>query len=95
MIRILVDRGAPDVELCIRAALGERPPAESWVVSAVRLSSGWVVTFPVSPGDRLTDFSWSGPTHRVRDAVKAALCGAGYAAAEAPRRNVHPPSGTL
>ena len=84
MIRIVVDgEGARAVELCIRAALGDRSDDEQWLVTAVRLPGRWVVSFLVSPEDRLAGHTWCGPAHEVRAAVQAALTSAGLA--DAPR----------
>jgi hypothetical protein len=78
MVRILVDGvGSRAVELCIRAALGDRNEDEQWLVTAVKLPARWVVSFLVSPGDRLAGFTWCGPAHEVRTAVQDALRGAG------------------
>ena len=49
MVRILVDgEGSRAVELCIRAALGDRANGEQWLISAVKLPARWVVSFLVS-----------------------------------------------
>ena len=78
MVRILVDgEGSRAVELCIRAALGERANEEQWLISAVKLPARWVVSFLVSPDDRLGGYSWCGPAHQVRAAVEDALRMAG------------------
>jgi len=85
MIRIVVDgEGARAVELCIRAALGDRGDDEQWLVTAIRLPGRWVVSFLVSPRDRLAGFTWCGPAHEVRAAVQDALRGAGLLAATGP-----------
>lgn len=85
MLRILVDgEGSRAVELCIRAALGDRNDDEQWLVTAVKLPARWVVSFVVSPGDKLGGYSWCGPAHQVRKAVEEALSGAGLAR---PTRN--------
>jgi hypothetical protein len=74
MIRILAEgEGSRAIELCIRAALGERGDDEQWLVTAVRLPARWVVSFLVSPGDRLGGHTWVGPAHEVRAAVEEAL----------------------
>jgi hypothetical protein len=74
MVRILVEgEGSRAVELCIRAALGNRANDGQWLISAVKLPARWVVTFLVSPGDRLAGYSWCGPAHQVRVAVEDAL----------------------
>ena len=81
MLRILVDgEGSRAVELCIRAALGDRDDAEQWLVTAVKLPTRWVVSFLVSPGDRLGGHSWCGPAHQIRSAVQEALRAAGLEA---------------
>jgi len=69
--------GSRAVELCIRAALGERSDDEQWLVTAVRLPARWVVSFLVSPGDRLGGHTWVGPAHQVRSAIDDALRAAG------------------
>ena len=74
MVRILVDgEGSRAVELCIRAALGDRADEEEWLITAVKLPARWVVSFLVSPDDRLGGYSWCGPAHQVRSAVEKAL----------------------
>jgi hypothetical protein len=74
MVRILVDgEGSRAIELCIRAALGERGSEEQWLITAVKLPARWVVSFLVSPDDRLGGYSWCGPAHQVRTAVEDAL----------------------
>ena len=74
MIRILVDgEGSRAVELCIRAALGERANEEQWLISAVKLPARWVVSFLVSPDDRLGGYTWCGPAHQVRAAIEDVL----------------------
>ena len=81
MVRILVDgEGSRAVELCIRAALGDRANEEQWLISAVKLPARWVVSFLVSPDDRLGGYSWCGPAHQVRVAVEDALRRSGFAA---------------
>jgi hypothetical protein len=78
MVRILVDgEGSRAVELCIRAALGDRGDEEEWLITAVKLPARWVVSFLVSPDDRLGGYSWCGPAHQVRSAVEEALRRAG------------------
>jgi hypothetical protein len=78
MLRILVDgEGSRAVELCIRAALGDRADEEEWLITAVKLPARWVVSFLVSPGDRLGGYSWCGPAHQVRGAVQDAMRAAG------------------
>jgi hypothetical protein len=78
MVRILVDgEGSRAVELCIRAALGDRGDEEEWLITAVKLPARWVVSFLVSPDDRLGGYSWCGPAHQVRSAVENALRSAG------------------
>jgi hypothetical protein len=78
MVRILVDgEGRRAVELCIRAALGGRANEEQWLVSAVKLPARWVVSFLVSPNDRLGGYTWCGPAHQVRAAIEDALRSAG------------------
>jgi hypothetical protein len=85
MVRILVDgEGSRAVELCIRAALGDRSDDEQWLITAVRLPARWVVSFLVSPHDRLAGYTWCGPAHEVRGAVQEALRSAGLAAAALP-----------
>lgn len=80
MLRILVDgEGSRAVELCIRAGLGERDRDEQWLVTAVRLPGRWVLSFLVSPGDLLADYTWCGPAHEVRWAVANAVKTAGLA----------------
>lgn len=80
MVRILVDgEGSRAVELCIRAAMGERDDHEQWLVTAVKLPARWVVSFLVSPDDRLGGHTWCGPAHQVRTAVQDALRAAGLA----------------
>ena len=82
MVRILVDgEGSRAVELCIQAALGDRSEDEQWLVTAVRLPARWVVSFLISPGDRLAGFTWCGPAHEVRMALQDALRSAGLAPA--------------
>ena len=44
-----------------------------WLVTAVKLPARWVVSFLVSPDDRLGGYSWCGPAHQVRVAVEDAL----------------------
>ena len=74
MVRILVDgAGSRAVELCIRTALGDRQEGEQWLVTAVRLPGRWVVSFLVSPGDRLGGYTWCGPVHQIRSAIETAL----------------------
>ena len=81
MVRILVDGdGSRAVELCIRAALGERAREEQWLISAVKLPARWVVSFLVSPDDRLGGYTWVGPAHQVRAAVEDSLRNAGFSA---------------
>ena len=81
MIRILVDgEGSRAVELCLRAALGDRGADEQWLVTAVKLPARWVVSFLISPQDRLAGFTWCGPAHELRAAVQDALSRAGIAA---------------
>jgi hypothetical protein len=78
MVRILVDgEGSRAVELCIRAALGDRGDQEQWLISAVKLPARWVISFLVSPGDRLGGYTWCGPAHQVRTAVEEVLRSAG------------------
>ncbi|HZM50915.1 MAG TPA: hypothetical protein VFE68_10500 [Vicinamibacteria bacterium] len=78
MVRILVDgEGSRAVELCIRAALGDRANEEQWLISAVKLPARWVVSFLVSPDDRLGGYTWVGPAHQVRAAIDMALRSAG------------------
>jgi hypothetical protein len=78
MVRILVEgEGSRAIELCLRAALGERADEEQWLISAVKLPARWVVSFLVSPDDRLAGYSWCGPAHQVRRAVEDALRMAG------------------
>jgi hypothetical protein len=78
MVRILVEgEGSRAIELCLRAALGERADEEQWLISAVKLPARWVVSFLVSPDDRLAGYSWCGPAHQVRSAVEDALRMAG------------------
>jgi hypothetical protein len=78
MVRILVDgEGNRAVELCIRAALGARANEEQWLISAVKLPARWVVSFLVSPHDRLGGYTWVGPAHQLRAAVETALRTAG------------------
>jgi len=78
MVRILVDgEGSRAVELCIRAALGDRVKEEQWLISAVKLPARWVVSFLVAPDDRLGGYTWVGPAHQVRAAVDMALRSAG------------------
>jgi hypothetical protein len=78
MVRILVDgEGSRAVELCIRAALGDRADEEEWLITAVKLPARWVVSFLVSPDDRLGGYSWCGPAHQVRAAVQDAMRAAG------------------
>jgi hypothetical protein len=78
MVRILVDgQGSRAIELCIRAALGDRPNEEQWLVSAVKLPARWVVSFLVSPDDRLGGYTWCGPAHQVRAAIEDVLRSAG------------------
>jgi hypothetical protein len=85
MVRILVDgEGSRAVELCIRAALGDRREDEQWLVSAVKLPARWVVSFLVSPGDRLGGYTWCGPAHQLRAALEQALAVAGLAPAANP-----------
>ena len=82
MVRILVDgEGSRAIELCIRAALGDRANEEQWLISAVKLPARWVVSFLVSPDDRLGGYSWCGPAHQVRTAVEDAMLRSGFAAA--------------
>ena len=79
MVRILVDgEGSRAVELCIRAALGDRVNEEQWLISAVKLPARWVVSFLVSPDDRLGGYTWVGPAHQVRAAVEDSLRKAGF-----------------
>jgi hypothetical protein len=80
MVRILVDgEGSRAVELCIRAALGDRGDEEQWLISAVKLPARWVVSFLHSPDDRLGGYTWCGPAHQVRTAIDEALRTAGLA----------------
>jgi len=46
-------------------------------VCAVKLPARWVVSFLVSPDDRLGGYTWVGPAHQVRAAVDMALRSAG------------------
>ena len=86
MLRIIVDgEGSRAVELCIRAAMGARDGHEQWLITAVRLPARWVVSFLVSPGDRLGGYTWCGPAHQIRTAVDEALRGAGLATDAAAR----------
>ena len=81
MVRILVDgEGSRAIELCIRAALGDRANEEQWLISAVKLPARWVVSFLVSPDDRMGGYSWCGPAHQVRSAVEDAMRRSGFAA---------------
>jgi hypothetical protein len=81
MVRILVDgEGSRAVELCIRAALGDRAKDEQWLISAVKLPARWVVSFLVSPDDRLGGYTWVGPAHQLRAAVEDSLRKAGFGA---------------
>jgi hypothetical protein len=74
MVTILVEgEGSRAIELCIRAALGDRASEEQWLISAVKLPARWVVSFLMSPDDRLSGFSWCGPAHQVRATVEEAL----------------------
>jgi hypothetical protein len=78
MLRILVDgEGSRAVELVIRAALGDREDHEQWLITAVKLPARWVVSFLISPGDRLGGYTWCGPAHQVRSALEEALGAAG------------------
>ena len=78
MVRILVEgEGSRAVELCIRAALGDRANEGQWLISAVKLPARWVVSFLDSPDDRLAGYSWCGPAHQVRAAIDTALRSAG------------------
>jgi hypothetical protein len=78
MVRILVGgAGSRAVELCIRAALGDRGDQEQWLITAVKLPARWVVSFLISPGDRLDGYTSCGPAHQVRAAVQDALGAAG------------------
>jgi hypothetical protein len=87
MVRIVADgEGSRAVELCIRAALGDRRDDEQWLVTAVRLPGRWVVSFLVSPDDRLGGLTWVGPAHQVRTAVEQALGSVGMHAAPLPPR---------
>jgi hypothetical protein len=80
MLRILVDgEGSRAVELCIRAALGDRDDREQWLISAVRLPARWVVSFLVSPADRLGGYTWCGPAHQIRSALEEVLRATGLA----------------
>jgi hypothetical protein len=81
MLRILVEgEGSRAVELCIRTAMGERDAGEQWLITAVKLPARWVVSFLVSPDDRLGGYTWCGPAHQVRHAVAEAVRSAGLAA---------------
>ena len=78
MLRLLVEgEGSRAVELCLRAALGERGDEEQWLITAIKLPTRWVVSFLVSPGDRLGGYTWCGPAHQIRRAVEDALGAAG------------------
>jgi hypothetical protein len=89
MLRILVDgEGSRAVELCIRAALGDREDHEQWLVTAVKLPARWVVSFLVSPDDCLGGYTWCGPAHQVRSALEDALRAAGLASGSRVRRTV-------
>jgi hypothetical protein len=89
MLRILVDgEGSRAVELCIRTAMGDRDDHEQWLVTAVRLPARWVVSFLVSPGDKLGGYTWCGPAHQVRSAVEEALSAAGLASRPGLARTV-------
>ena len=78
MVRILVEgEGSRAIELCLRAALGERADEEQWLISAVKLPARWVVSFLVSPDDRLGGYTWCGPAHQVRAAIEDVLRDAG------------------
>jgi hypothetical protein len=85
MLRLLVEgEGSRAVELCLRAALGERSDDEQWLVTAVKLPTRWVVSFLVSPGDRLGGYTWCGPAHQIRRAVEDALGAAGMRSHQSP-----------
>jgi len=89
MVRIVTaGEGGRAVEMCIRAALAERADDEQWLVTAVKLAGRWIVSFLVSPEDRLAGYTWCGPAHQVRAAVHDALraTGLGPGAARAPSR---------
>jgi hypothetical protein len=74
MVRIVTEgEGSRAVELSIRAAMGDRDDDEQWLVTAVKLPARWVVSFLVSPADRLGGYTWCGPAHEVREAVQNAL----------------------
>ena len=78
MVRIVVDgEGSRAVELCIRAALGDRSDEEQWLVTAVKLPARWVVSFLITPDDRLAGHTWCGPAHQLRRAVEDAIRAAG------------------
>jgi len=82
MLRIVVEgEGSRAVELCIRTAMGEREDDEQWLITAVKLPARWVVSFLVSPGDRLGGFTWCGPAHQIRRSIEEALERAGLASA--------------
>ena len=82
MVRIVTEgEGSRAVETSIRAALGVRDDDEQWLVTAVKLPGRWVVSFLVSPEDRLGGHTWCGPAHEVRAAVEHTLRAAGISCA--------------
>lgn len=73
-IRILVDGpGAANVEAAVRAALGERPAWETWIISLVKQRPRWHLTVLVSPNDRLAEWSFVGPADRVGPVLSEAI----------------------
>jgi hypothetical protein len=80
MVRIVTaGEGGRAVELCIRTAMADRDDSEQWLITAVKLAGRWIVSFLVSPEDRLGGYTWCGPAHEVRAAVLEALRMAGVA----------------
>ena len=57
--------------------IGPRWELSEWLVSAVKLPARWVVSFLVSPDDRLVGYTWCGPAHQVRTAIQDVLRNAG------------------
>jgi hypothetical protein len=77
MVKILVaGTRESEVRREILNALGTVDDRDDWVISAVELPTVWVVYVLVSPGDRLTGWSWVGPRGRMMPSVAPVLAGA-------------------
>ena len=73
-VRILIEGAeAARVEAAVRAALGERPGWETWIISLVKHRPRWHMTVLASPNDRLAEWSFVGPADRVGPALSEAI----------------------